>query len=244
MLEAPRTALWSVLCAAMMVIAPLLYLRSRAPAAVCHGVGRSFMDAWRRLKAAPATSSSLPQDFDWEAYKMFNPEVAGGMATRAAAERHYLQHGRQQGRLYRRIPLFLSYTATWGLCNQLFTHLSMLAVAAHMNATLVPSPAYSRSSFSTLLGNEGFKREPLCSLLDVDRMAAYWAERGLRITQVGPYAGRRLLEGIWGCGAGLLYNRDEMVLQGLSKHFWGRRTACLAYAAWHPKSVSCCLGHG
>jgi hypothetical protein len=132
---------------------------------------------------ADSSLATLPQDFDWKAYKIFNPDFAGKLNTEADAKEHYLAHGLQQRRLYKRVPITISYTATWGLCNQLFSHLSLLAVAsAFSNATLVLSPAYSRADYQ---GTWNFRKEPVETLLDLDKMASYWAPRGVAIKTVG-----------------------------------------------------------
>jgi hypothetical protein len=135
-----------------------------------------------------AAAASLPPGFDWEAYKFFNPELP--IHSSSAAEAHYLHAGRTEGRLYKKVPLFISYDAKLGLCNQLLTHLMLLAISSSMNATLVLSVAWSRSSFE---GKNYFKVQPLDTLLDVDQMITYWGQRGLEILQVGGLARQQCL---------------------------------------------------
>ncbi|GAB4821432.1 hypothetical protein N2152v2_008478 [Parachlorella kessleri] len=99
-----------------------------------------------------------------------------------AAGKHHVTPGRQQHRLSVELPVTFSYVATWGLCNQLFAHLSLLAIASAFNATLVLPPAASRDTFN---GQSEFREEPIETLLDVDRMADHWRSKGLRIVKVG-----------------------------------------------------------
>ncbi|GAB4821677.1 hypothetical protein N2152v2_008723 [Parachlorella kessleri] len=136
---------------------------------------------------AAAGDGSLPSGFSWQDYVYFNPDL--NISSEALARFHYTHTGRYEGRPYRRIPLYLSYNPVWGLCNQLWDHIHMVAVAAHMNASLVKSVAYTRepaAGFSQKFGTFGFVQIPLESLLDVERMRAYWAKRGLVIVEEPP----------------------------------------------------------
>ncbi|KAI8462191.1 MAG: hypothetical protein J3K34DRAFT_450573 [Monoraphidium minutum] len=53
-----------------------------------------------------------------------------------------------EGRLYRRIPVYLQYTSAGGLCNQLYAHLSVFTVATALNATVMVPPSFARTTFS------------------------------------------------------------------------------------------------
>ncbi len=141
------------------------------------GGGSSESSSSAGAVAAPA---GLPPGFDWQAYTFYNPELH--INNSQAAEAHYLEKGRAEGRLCRRVPVFLTYNATFGLCNQLLSHMGMLALAPVFNASLTLSPAYSRHNF-THAGSIWVK-EPLDSLLDVPRLVQHFEARGMRFVQV------------------------------------------------------------
>ena len=50
---------------------------------------------------------------------MYHPDLLSiGVTTEDAAKQHYLQHGRAEGRPYKRMRLIMRYTACTGLINQ------------------------------------------------------------------------------------------------------------------------------
>lgn len=83
-----------------------------------------------------ATAVTLPVFFDSSAYLFFNPDL--GPLSHAQAAAHYLAAGRAEGRLARRLSLYVSYRADFGLCNQLFQHIRASCSTAQ---ALQPEPA-------------------------------------------------------------------------------------------------------
>lgn len=182
---------------ALLLLALALVLLHTAVNAPSRGVSVSITSVQARFGGA---AGPLPETFSWQAYAFWNQAELGNL-TQQAAEEHYACTGQRAGRLATTLPLFLSYDGKWGLCNQLFDHVEVLAFARWLNAALpvhatvaAPAAAYSRpaSGYKQRFRGDEFQQEPLDSLLDVDRMAAHWADRGLEIAQVGRAKARAL----------------------------------------------------
>lgn len=128
----------------------------------------------------------LPRDFDAQIYLAYHPELhALGVTTEDAAKQHYLDKGRSEGRLYKRVRVLLRYTACTGLINQHYSHVAAFALAATLGAEIVLPPAVCRDSFAHYFSVFKEKNEvqwspvPLDSLLDVEHIISYWKQRGL-----------------------------------------------------------------
>jgi hypothetical protein len=170
----------------------VLPLSSRLPAARLYGwrAGQALQPgdprrqlleqrAAQALRSGPRLQRRRLEAFDWQLYRFYNPDVAN--LTELEAQSHYLRFGRAQGRVHRRLPLYLSYLGYGGLCNQLFGHIQGLALAHRLNASAITSAAWSRSSF---LGKARYSKQPLGTLFDVARWTSYWGEQGLQIREV------------------------------------------------------------
>ncbi len=99
--------------------------------------------------------------------------------------------GRYEGRLAAPVDIRLKPIACAGLCNQLYSHIHALIIARALNAsTLMLPPARRRRSFGHVYAaarnttSVHWSFSPVEGLLDVKRMAVYWAERGLTIQPV------------------------------------------------------------
>ena len=64
----------------------------------------------QRLRGAPVKGAAegpkqrLPQEFDWQTYLLYQPELRySGITTEELAKRHYLDFGRAEGRIYKRL---------------------------------------------------------------------------------------------------------------------------------------------
>ncbi len=115
-----------------------------------------------------------------QAYQFYNPDLPY-FASEADAKAHYLRAGYIEGRIYRRVPTTLRYKVLGGLCNQLYSHLSVLALAATMGAEVIVPPALARESFQQ---NGGWLEAPPDALLDLGSMAQHWRAQGVSIHKV------------------------------------------------------------
>lgn len=120
-------------------------------------------------------------NFDVEAYKYYNNDV--GNLTFEEARKHYQYTGYYQGALYRRIPTVLRYWAPGGLCNQLYSHLSMLTLANQLGVGIMLPPSMKRAS---LADQKSWAYGEPDELLDISRMTDYWASRNVTIVK-GPF---------------------------------------------------------
>ncbi|PSC70520.1 axi 1 [Micractinium conductrix] len=93
------------------------------------------------------------------------------------AWQHYDSVGRAEGRVASPLRLRLRYTTAGGLTNQLLAHLPTFVIARELGAEVVVPPAVSRPGF--FRGNKEWRWESAETLLDLDKMKAYWAPRGL-----------------------------------------------------------------
>eukprot|EP00887_Chlorella_sp_A99_P002549 scaffold6.g2549.t1 len=128
----------------------------------------------------------LPRGFDAQAYLAYHPDLHKlGVTTEDAAKQHYLDKGRAEGRLYRRVRVMLRYTACTGLINQHYSHIAAFSLAAVLGAEIVLPPAVCRDSFAHYFSVFKEKNEvqwspvPLDSLLDVEHIISFWRARGL-----------------------------------------------------------------
>ena len=70
----------------------------------------SASDVWNSTEA-----DSRPDGFDWQTYLAYYPDLAqSGINSEGQALQHYLQHGKREGRLYKRLKVLLHYTACTG----------------------------------------------------------------------------------------------------------------------------------
>ena len=127
-----------------------------------------------------------------QAYLLYHPDLRSlGVTSEAGARKHYLERGRAEGRVYKRIRVLLRYTACTGLINQHYSHIAAFSLAAMLGAELVLPPAVCRDSFAHYFSVFKEKNEvqwspvPLDSLLDVEGIISYWRPRGLVLHKVG-----------------------------------------------------------
>ena len=81
---------------------------------------RSAPDVWNSTEV-----DSPPYGFDWQTYLAYYPDLAqSGINSEGQALQHYLQHGRQEGRLFKRLKVLLHYTACTGEALQPSLHFS------------------------------------------------------------------------------------------------------------------------
>ncbi len=93
----------------------------------------------------PLEEKGLPSDFDWKAYVALHPDIQqAGIASQEAAQQHYLEFGRQEGRLFKLRKIILHYTACGGLTNQIYSHIPAFVLCAALGAELVLPPALMR----------------------------------------------------------------------------------------------------
>jgi len=141
---------------------------------------------------APSTADALPApdapDFDWVAYLANYPELLHPPTSlnysKQDAWHHYESAGRAQGRVAAQLTLRLRYTTYGGLTNQLYGHLPAFMIARAMGAEVVVSPAVSKNSFN--MQEQVWQWQSTDTLLDVDKMAAYWRDNGLMMHKVSP----------------------------------------------------------
>ena len=175
----------------------------------------------QRLRGAPVEGAAegpkqrLPQDFDWRTYLLYQPELRySGITTEELAKRHYLDFGRAEGRIYKRLRVLLRYTACTGLINQHYSHIASISLAAVLGAEVVLPPAVKRDSFahyfSTVKENNqvAWTPAPLDSLLDVDKVIDFWSRRGLILHQVRAWHGRVTSDS--GLGSSWLHSMSHM----------------------------------
>eukprot|EP01025_Chloroclados_australasicus_P029867 TRINITY_DN2984_c1_g1_i1.p1 TRINITY_DN2984_c1_g1~~TRINITY_DN2984_c1_g1_i1.p1 ORF type:complete len:520 (-),score=-1.73 TRINITY_DN2984_c1_g1_i1:147-1706(-) len=135
----------------------------------------------------------IPVDFDWEIYLLYYPELKyKGIVDRISAEKHYLQYGWIERRLYRRIKVVLRYTACAGLMNQQYSHISAIALAFAVGAEVVLPCSVKRESFEQYFHTDPSKNKLrwapalLEDLLDVEYIIEYWKKQGLIIHKTPP----------------------------------------------------------
>lgn len=105
---------------------------------------------------------------------------------------------RQQGRLYKRPTIYLSWDAPFGLCNQMYDHAHIFALAAclHTSRRLDVTLAVPRAQCQAVVTRSpaGTASSPrfgryswvaASDTLDLEGMRQYWGERGVRFAQVG-----------------------------------------------------------
>jgi hypothetical protein len=132
-----------------------------------------------------ADSIEVPPDFDWKAYLLRYPDLrSGSIRTKDAAVWHYIQTGHKEHRSYEKVPILLRYTACQGLFNQMYAHLNALVLAEYLGADVMLPPSVYRESFSKYFSMDLKKNEvkwtptSTGALLDVDAIAAHYAQKG------------------------------------------------------------------
>jgi hypothetical protein len=132
-------------------------------------------DGKKKDKGASSSAGRrrLPPGFDWRAYLAYNPDVrAFGVNTAATAAGHYLAYGAKEGRLHRRIPAALRYTACGGLANQHYSHVAALTLAVALGVDVLLPDAAARDTFAHYFSEDPTKNRvqwrgaPLASLWD------------------------------------------------------------------------------
>ena len=60
-------------------------------------------------------ADGAPADFDWKAYLQWHEDLAPlNLDTEAAARRHYVEHGRAEGRIYKHYRMIMFYSVCGG----------------------------------------------------------------------------------------------------------------------------------
>lgn len=154
------------------------------------GVNASIEDIDKGVPGVEV-KAHIPSSFDWEAYLLYHPELrAEGIASEESAMQHYLSVGRSSGYVYKRLRVLMRYTACGGLINQQYSHIAAFSLAAVLGAELVLAPAVKRDSFAHYFSTFKEQNEvswtaaPLESLLDVDAVVEYWANRSMTVHKV------------------------------------------------------------
>ena len=136
-------------------------------------------------------AEGLPQDFDWQAYLAYYPDLlVSGIGNEAEAERHYLKHGRQEGRIHKRLKVLMHYTACTGLINQHYSHIAAFTLSSAIGAELVMAPGLQRDSFGSYFSAHEEQNEVTWTemstgqLYDVDRIIEEWHARGMDVHPV------------------------------------------------------------
>lgn len=144
--------------------------------------------------AAPAGSQF--NWFDYKFYTTFYEDIGARRWSYRQALAHYKHIGRFEGRLAAPVVVRLKYIACGGLCNQLYSHIHAFIIARALGADVVVPPALRRSSFGDIVSSRtnltkeerkmqaSWLFEPVDSILDVERMAQYWAARGVTVRRV------------------------------------------------------------
>lgn len=99
----------------------------------------------------------------------------------AAAQPVPQTHSSTRAHSWLPVPLVVTYRVEQGLCNQLFTHINVLALLRHLSipVTLVIPPSHTRSKFSS--SHPSWSAAPASQLLDMARMAEHWRGQGVAI---------------------------------------------------------------
>jgi hypothetical protein len=109
---------------------------------------------------AAAVSLNLPPAFDWKAYLDYNPDLPKvGITTVQLAAQHFHDNGKKEGRVHKRIPLVLRYTACGGLMNQHYSHLAALVMAVSLGADVILPGALKRDTFAHYFSQNPSKNE-------------------------------------------------------------------------------------
>ena len=82
--------------------------------------------------------------------------------------------------------IYVRYSACLGLANQLYSHITALALAARLGADLFLAPATHRSSFKHAFNSADaqWKTAATSTILDVDSIISFWRQRGVTIHRV------------------------------------------------------------
>lgn len=143
----------------------------------------------------------LPADFSWKTYLLYHPDLRSyGITTQQQSEDHYLRQGRNEGRLYKRMNLLLRYSVCSGFINQHYSHIAAFSLAAVLGAEIVLPVGCKRDSFGSTFNVDKtknsmmWKSTPLDTILDVDKIIAYWAPKGLIVHKTPPVVYDQSLE--------------------------------------------------
>ena len=82
--------------------------------------------------------------------------------------------------------IYIRYAACLGLANQLYSHITALALAARTGADVILAPATYRSSFKHAFDSADaqWTTASTSTILDVDSIIAFWRQRGINIHRV------------------------------------------------------------
>lgn len=120
----------------------------------------------RAVSPLGAVQSSLPSDFDWQAYLDYNEDVEKFGRYKDVAVEHYMAFGYKEARPYKRIRSVLRYTACGGLMNQHYSHVAAMVIAASLGADIIIPHAVRRDSFSKYFSMDPAKSTITWSLVN------------------------------------------------------------------------------
>ena len=157
--------------------------------------GQLISKSWSLPAAAEVSNltdtGDLPKDFDWQAYLSYYPDLLqSGIHNESEAQQHFLEYGRQEGRICKRLKVLMQYTACTGLINQHYSHIAAFTLASAIGAELVLPPALQRDSFGSYFSTFKEQNEvtwtptSLSLLLDVDRVIEEWRAHGMEVHKV------------------------------------------------------------
>lgn len=95
-----------------------------------------------------------------------------GINTEKAAVSHFLQHGRKEGRAYRLPKLYVQYTACRSFGEQIYSHISAMAIASKLGPAELVWPSLLVDDRD---GPHGYGTADAASVWDVDAMHRHWA---------------------------------------------------------------------
>ena len=136
-------------------------------------------------------ADSMLDNFDWQAYLAYYPDLLfSGINSESKAQQHYLEHGRLEGRVCKRLKVLLHYTACTGLINQHYSHIAAFTLSSAIGAELVLAPGLQRDSFASYFSTFKEQNEvtwtptDISLMLDVDRITEEWRAHGMEVHKV------------------------------------------------------------
>lgn len=118
-------------------------------------------------------------NFDPVAYRMYNSDI---QLPDSRLKWHYQMIGVYEGRIYRRVPIYLQYVAgAGGLCNQLYSMISVLSLARAVGATVIVPPTHVRGSYQH---QKNWSTADPESIYDLSKMAAHWRNFNVTLIKV------------------------------------------------------------
>lgn len=102
-----------------------------------------------------------------------------GASLQQLAQQHYLQYGHAEGRVYRRLPMMVRYTACGSIMQQHFSHVAALTIAAALGADAALPYASHRDSFGSYTQDASGKNSvawrpvPFDNLWDLQQITKY-----------------------------------------------------------------------